>query len=140
MKCLYIIYIFNILVWTSTSAAILKPLTSRVRMTSSLLRMSAESSIPLSALEKKTPDYLAAGSYIAATSFQWSLIVAFLHGFQRALTKVPSLLPSFINPDFTKSFLVANFFLFMSLKSRIFSPLDNSRPRYRSEHICSVLY
>jgi tryptophan-rich sensory protein len=96
----------------------------------------------------KTPDYLAVLNYAAATSLQWSSIAVFLHFFQisilskikKMVITVPSILASILPPamalelpskivNTVPSALVALFVLFMSLKSRIFSPLDNSRPK-----------
>lgn len=86
---------------------------------------------------KKTPDFLAAFSYVAATSVQWTLILSFLHLFQLqglenlpgALSRLPTALTQFL-PSAKKlsTYLVGAFAFFMSLKSRVFSPLDNSRP------------
>ena len=96
----------------------------------------------------RNPDYLAALNYITATSTQLTLIVTFLHFFQVIIINkirkslvitfpsfVSSLLPAALAAKLpTKivsalpSVLVGMFMLFMSLRSRIFSPLDNSRP------------
>jgi tryptophan-rich sensory protein len=96
----------------------------------------------------KTPDYLAVLNYAAATSLQYGSIAVFLHFFQisilskikKMVITVPSVLASILPPavalelpskivNTVPSALVALFVLFMSLKSRIFSPLDNSRPK-----------
>jgi benzodiazapine receptor len=86
----------------------------------------------------KTPDYLAVLNYIGATSVQWTLIATFLHFFQICIIsklkdlaiKVPSTIPAKLLEVLPSlpSALVGIFMLFMSLKSRVFSPLDNSRP------------
>ena len=93
---------------------------------------------------KKTPDFLAALSYIAATSIQWGLILSFLHLFQLYFleslpdiaavltkflpTKLLALLPT-VSLDTIATYFVGFFSCFMALKSRVFSPLDNSRPK-----------
>lgn len=96
----------------------------------------------------KSPDYFAALNYLTATSAQLTLIATFLHFFQlcvldkirkssaislpyfmssvlpaAAVTEIPRKIVSIL-----PSILVGIFMLFMSLKSRVFSPLDNSRP------------
>ena len=88
-------------------------------------------------MQKKTPDFVAALSYVVATSLQWSLILGFLHLFQlhglenlpelvAALpTQVAAYLPSL---ETISTSLVGAFTFFMALRSRVFSPLDNSRP------------
>jgi translocator protein len=77
---------------------------------------------------RKTPDFLAAFSYVAATTVQWSLIVGFLHVLQifglNRIDKLP-----FVVPDFAPTVFVGVFTFFMALRSRVFSPLDNSRPK-----------
>ena len=67
-------------------------------------------------------------SYVGATSTQWSFIMIFLHLFQIGLRKLPNILPSFVNSNYATSVIVSAFFFFMSVRSRVFSPLDNSRP------------
>jgi hypothetical protein len=59
--------------------------------------------------------------YVAATALQWALMVGALWALQ-CVTAVPAL------PTWAPKTLVAVFFAFISLKSRVFSPLDNSRP------------
>lgn len=95
----------------------------------------------------KTPDFLALLNYITATSVQMGLIAGFLHLFQlKVIDKVKDLvivipasitaaLPAKIAAElpsktlkYLPSVLVGVFVLFMSLRSRVFSPLDNSRP------------
>ena len=86
---------------------------------------------------KKTPDFLAALSYVAATTLQWSLILGFLHVFQlHGLENLPELvaaLPTQVAAylpalETISTYLVGVFTFFMALRSRVFSPLDNSRP------------
>ena len=93
---------------------------------------------------KKTPDFLAVFSYLSATSIQWGLILSFLHLFQLGFleslpdmtatltkflpTKVLSILPT-VSLDTIAMYFVGIFSFFMALKSRVFSPLDNSRPK-----------
>ena len=96
----------------------------------------------------RSPDFLAAANYITATSVQLMLIASFLHFFQvKVINKIrnslvitiPSLLKSALPAALAAelpgkivstlpSVLVGVFMLFMSLRSRFFSPLDNSRP------------
>ena len=79
---------------------------------------------------RKTPDGLAALSLIGATATQATLIISFLHLVQlRLLPLLEKLVGS--SPRIPKSLptvVVAALFAFLSLRSRVFSPLDNSRP------------
>lgn len=86
----------------------------------------------------KQIEYKALANYVAATSVQWSLIVGFIHVLQLSLLdnlskfKAISIITnavSIINPDTISTFIVTAFMLFMSVRSRIFSPLNNSRPK-----------
>lgn len=121
---------------------------------SALLPLTAEQkkwnphmSVSSSNRAKRTPDFLAVLNYFAATSVQLTLVATFLHFFQLAIiNKVKSLVitfPAFISSALPAaiaaeapakivsalpSAMVGIFMLFMSLKSRVFSPLDNSRP------------
>jgi len=92
---------------------------------------------------KKTPDFLAVFSYLSATSIQWGLILTFLHVFQLSFldslpdiaalftkflpAKLISIIPT-VSLDSITMYFVGLFSFFMALKSRVFSPLDNSRP------------
>mmetsp|Transcript_3962 Transcript_3962/g.4043 ORF Transcript_3962/g.4043 Transcript_3962/m.4043 type:complete len:299 (-) Transcript_3962:264-1160(-) len=78
---------------------------------------------------RKTPDILAFVSYFAATGIQWSFIMGFLNLMQDAVLKlnIPQTLP--VTESTAKSVIMATIFLFCSLRTRIFSPLDNSRPK-----------
>ena len=93
---------------------------------------------------KKTPDFLAVFSYISATTIQWGLILSFLHLFQlyflESLPDIAAVFTKFLPAkllavvptvpmDTIASYFVGLFSLFMALKSRVFSPLDNSRPQ-----------
>lgn len=79
--------------------------------------------------QEKTPDILAFCSYIGATLVQWTLILTFLHFFQiKFINKLPIYFPKISNQTLSVGF-VSLFMFFMSLKSRIFSPLNNSRPK-----------
>ena len=79
--------------------------------------------------QAKRPDFLAFLSYIGATLVQWSLILTFLHFFQiKFINKLPIVFPQVDNQALAAGF-VSIFMFFMSLKSRIFSPLNNSRPK-----------
>ena len=94
---------------------------------------------------KKTPDFLAVFSYLSATSIQWGLILTFLHVFQLSfldsLPDIAALLTKFtpanllsiipvpmVSLDTIAMYFVGLFSFVMALKSRVFSPLDNSRP------------
>lgn len=59
--------------------------------------------------------------YVAATAMQWGLMVGALWALQQ-VTSLPAL------PSWAPRVLVALFFAVTAIKSRIFSPLDNSRP------------
>lgn len=77
----------------------------------------------------KKPDFLAFFSYIGATLVQWSMIFAFLHFLQiKVINKLPLFFPT-LNSDTLSTGIVFIFMFFMSLKSRVFSPLNNSRPK-----------
>jgi tryptophan-rich sensory protein len=82
---------------------------------------------------KKTPDYLAALSYLGATATEYTLLGVFLHVLQIGGVKVVRKLPeSFVQGKWggvTKNALLGVLFFALSVRSRIFSPLDNSRPK-----------
>ena len=79
--------------------------------------------------QDKKPDFLAFFSYIGATLVQWSLIFTFLHFLQiKIINKLPIFFPN-INSETLSTGIVSVFMFFMSLKSRVFSPLNNSRPK-----------
>jgi benzodiazapine receptor len=59
--------------------------------------------------------------YVAATTLQWGLMVGAMWALQQ-VTSLPAL------PAWAPKVLVVLFFAVIALKSRIFSPLDNSRP------------
>ena len=111
-------------------------------------KWSPHMSVSASNRASRTPDFLALFNYLAATSLQFGLIVTFLHTFQlMAISKIrkssllvlpnfiKSVLPTAIATELPRqiqsglpSVLVTIFMLLMSLRSRVFSPLDNSRP------------
>lgn len=95
------------------------------------LAATAGSFIPIKASKSKTLDPLAPLSYISATSLQWSLIIAFTHIISKLTKAVKSVSLPALNPILPTLEIcaVASFFFFMSVRSRVFSPLDNSRPR-----------
>jgi len=87
-------------------------------------------------------DWSAVRTYIYATVVQFGLMVATLKALDfvfpkiawQALSKVSLFgLDSSGWPQMAKNTVVFLFFLYMSFRSRIFSPLDNSRPTVRSE-------
>ena len=79
----------------------------------------------------KTFNSKAAISYFAATTVQWTLIVGFLHIIQHGVIKhIPRSIFSFnLNHNLVSSAVVFFTMLSLSLRSRIFSPLDNTRPK-----------
>jgi len=78
---------------------------------------------PAEQLEK---DWKAIAQYVLATATQFFLIRLVLRGLQYVTTTGP------LSQDVIPTVVVSVFFLFMALKSRVFSPIDNSRPK-RSE-------
>lgn len=92
-------------------------------------------------VRKRQPDYLAALSYIGATATQFALILTFLHVLQLGVLKrvcvpsflvsgLPDILMSYVpSPAAMQTFVVFMVMLFSSVRSRVFSPLDNSRPK-----------
>ena len=78
----------------------------------------------------KTPDPLAALSYVGATATQLTLIISFLHLVQ---LKILPMINQLVNanaklPRSLPTIFVSVLFAFLSLRTRVFSPLDNSRP------------
>jgi len=67
----------------------------------------------------------ALAKYVLATAFQWGAIIAALNVLQMANS---ALAASAVVPAWAPKAVVALFFGFISLKSRVFSILDNSRP------------
>jgi tryptophan-rich sensory protein len=90
---------------------------------------------------RKRPDYAAALSYVGATATQFTLLLTFLHIFQIGLLKnlfvpsffarvLPDVLANYMpSPAQLQKMVVFATMLFMSVRSRVFSPLDNARPR-----------
>jgi len=85
----------------------------------------------------KTPDYLASLSYVGATATEYTLLGVFLHVLQIGGVKVVRKLPeSFVQGKWggvTKNVMLGVLFFALSVRSRIFSPLDNSRPKASSD-------
>lgn len=77
--------------------------------------------IPDNLKKTKTLDYGAVRSYIAATITQWSLITIFIRVLDLVLQR--------LHLQYVSTIIVSVLFLFLSLRSRVFSPLDNSRPK-----------
>jgi hypothetical protein len=73
---------------------------------------------PVEELER---DWGAILQYILATALQFSLIRLTLLGLQYVTTDTP------LSQGVIPTVIVAVFFFFMALKSRVFSPIDNSR-------------
>lgn len=69
----------------------------------------------------KTFDGMALLSYIGATLTQWTLLVSFLHGIEFTLIR------KFKSTKYI-SIAIGILFFFLSVRSRVFSPLDNRRP------------
>jgi tryptophan-rich sensory protein len=80
-----------------------------------------ETTTPLVPVEK-TFDLTATVSYIAATSLQWTGMIGFLNILQKGLEASPESIPALDKG------IVAIVMLGLSLKSRVFSPLNNQRP------------
>ena len=92
-------------------------------------------------VRKRRPDYKTALSYVGATVTQFSLIITFLHVLQIGILRhlcipsflvsgLPDVLMSYVpSPADMQTFVVFMFMLFSSVRSRVFSPLDNSRPK-----------
>lgn len=72
----------------------------------------------------KTVDYSAIVSYFVATAFQYTAILTALHVLQIKVLK------GLMGP--IEDFLVAVIMFFLSVRSRVFSPLKNSRPSAKS--------
>ncbi len=68
----------------------------------------------------------ALGKWVLATGLQFATIVAFMYGMEQAFAKLK------VGKD-VSLWVVRAFFAFMSLRSRVFSILDNSRPSVASE-------
>lgn len=80
---------------------------------------------------KKTPDFLAALSYFGATAVEFTLINVFLHIIQISAKKLSIKYPElFLSASASIAIKIGLglFFFFLSVRSRVFSPLDNSRP------------
>lgn len=82
---------------------------------------------------RKTPDFLAALSYLGATATEFTLIGVFLHIAQIGGVKFAARLPETLMgsrlQDVVRTVLLSCMFFFLSVRSRVFSPLDNSRPQ-----------
>lgn len=106
-----------------------RPTVQSFELRTSALRLSSTDNEEKASGLQRTFDPLATANYILATGIQWALITFTLSLIQKhaipflasglALYKLPS---SFIN------IVPISLFLFLSLRSRVFSPLDNSRP------------
>jgi hypothetical protein len=68
----------------------------------------------------------ALGTWSIATVLQFATIVAFMYGMETAFIKLNT-------PKQVSLWVVRAFFAFMSLRSRVFSILDNSRPSVAKE-------
>mmetsp|Transcript_42060 Transcript_42060/g.61883 ORF Transcript_42060/g.61883 Transcript_42060/m.61883 type:complete len:302 (-) Transcript_42060:45-950(-) len=75
---------------------------------------------------KRVFDAKAFATYIGATGAQMGFISAFMYGLNFLLSKVSGY-------PLLQTVVISVFFAIMSLKSRIFSPLDNSRPSPESQ-------
>ena len=99
-------------------------------------------------VRKRRPDYMAALSYVGATLTQFSFVLVFLHVLQIGVLKrlcVPSfwisgfpdrLISHVPSPADLQTFVVFMVMLFSSVRSRVFSPLDNSRPKASTSASC----
>jgi tryptophan-rich sensory protein len=85
---------------------------------------SVESDIPITKIYKKNVDSHAIANYLGATSLQFGLITSFLYWTDKFIQYMVQVgQKSYITP------LVTLIMIMMSLRSRWFSPLDNSRPK-----------
>ena len=103
-----------------------------------ILQSSTSSWSPASVVKKPQKKVLVSAllNYVAATTVQWSLIVGFLHFLQlkvidnlKNISIITNMTSKFINPDTISTAIVTIFMLFMSVRSRVFSPLTNTRPQ-----------
>jgi hypothetical protein len=103
-----------------------------------ILQSSTSSWSPASVVKKPQKKVLVSAllNYVAATTVQWSLIVGFLHFLQlkvidnlKNISIITNMTSKFINPDTISTAIVTIFMLFMSVRSRVFSPLTNTRPK-----------
>ena len=84
---------------------------------------------------KSTPDFIAPLNYLVATFTQVAGILVALHVLQIKVLPMVSSLASILpflpsgSGDVLRSIFVGFFAFFMSIRSRLFSPLDNSRPK-----------
>jgi tryptophan-rich sensory protein len=87
-----------------------------------------------SKVSKKTFDGLATLSYIGATATQLTLIISFLHLVQlKVIPFIQKQVTSNALPSNLPTVFVAGLFWVLSLRSRVFSPLDNRRPSASAE-------
>ena len=87
--------------------------------------------------DKKTPDFFAAASYISATTIQWMLLVSFLHMFQvHIVNQIGIIIPQYATH--VTNFVIFALALFASMRSRLFSVLDNRRPIYLTDESRSM--
>eukprot|EP00216_Chloropicon_sp_CCMP2111_P002901 CAMPEP_0198234294 /NCGR_PEP_ID=MMETSP1446-20131203/345_1 /TAXON_ID=1461542 ORGANISM="Unidentified sp, Strain CCMP2111" /NCGR_SAMPLE_ID=MMETSP1446 /ASSEMBLY_ACC=CAM_ASM_001112 /LENGTH=253 /DNA_ID=CAMNT_0043915047 /DNA_START=292 /DNA_END=1052 /DNA_ORIENTATION=+ len=82
----------------------------------------------------KDVDWNAIGTYILSTALQFTLIVVTLKALDFLIPQIPwsgldDLLPERDLPTKAKNAFTFLFFLFMSFRSRFFSPMDNRRPQ-----------
>jgi tryptophan-rich sensory protein len=96
-------------------------------------------------VHKRRPDFMAALSYAGATATQYTLILTSLHLWQIMVIRklaipasvveaLPAMLASRLpTPLQLKTLVVFVTMLFSSVRTRVFSPLDNSRPKASAE-------
>ena len=91
------------------------------------LRAEYLDSLPSGTSKKGPPvQWGALGTWVMATGLQFATIVAFMYGMETAFIKLNA-------PKQVSLWAVRAFFAFMSLRSRVFSILDNSRPSVATE-------
>lgn len=91
------------------------------------LRAEYLDSLPSGTSKKGPPiQWGALGTWVMATGAQFATIVAFMWGMETAFVKLNA-------PKQVSLWVVRAFFAFMSLRSRVFSILDNSRPSVKQE-------
>jgi benzodiazapine receptor len=103
-----------------------------IAQSSSSLLMASDSWNPdsfIKSKEPKTMDWMAVLNYLSATFLQYGLILTFLHIFQiKGLKSLKGILLPVLKIPVAEP-VVAILMFSLSLRSRIFSPLTNSRPR-----------
>ena len=91
------------------------------------LRSPKHELVMVKSTKTKTPDLLAPVSYVGATATQWTLLMTALHIVQIGGKKLGQRYLPTISSYIVRAGVFFMFF-FLSVRSRVFSPLNNSRP------------